>query len=107
MAKQLTNQLGVAFDSKIAEQNEEFLAKVSRSYLHKVDMDLLLELVEHAKSRSTQLNETFNQLRKNYAEQDGLLSKWFYYIYTTNFIKFNVSLVHFSGYKFRQLHIGQ
>lgn len=64
----------MALDAKLAERNEEFIAKVSRSYLAKVNHDLLLELIEHATARSQNLNETFNMLRLNYSEQDGLLS---------------------------------
>lgn len=67
--------MGIAFDTDRAAKQEEFVARVSKSYMTEVDDFLHNELIEHSKVRATNLIDLNNQLRLCYAEQDGLIGK--------------------------------
>lgn len=72
---QLALQLGIAFDIKSAERNEEFLASVGRTSISEIDLQMHADVIDHAKERASMLLRMYNELRSCYAEQDGILSK--------------------------------
>ncbi|XP_037034063.1 uncharacterized protein LOC119072860 isoform X2 [Bradysia coprophila] len=69
----LAIQCDIAFNIEKAAKNEEFLASVSKTYLENIEAELLNDIIEHGRSRSKALTESYNTLRLLYAEQDGLL----------------------------------
>lgn len=73
---QLAIQLGIAFDIKSAERNEEFMASVGRTSIAEIDSQMHADVIDHAKERASTLLRMYNELRACYAEQDGILSKF-------------------------------
>ncbi|CAG9797344.1 unnamed protein product [Chironomus riparius] len=72
--KKLAVKLQVAFDIKKASENEEFLARISRSMMEVELQRLKMDMVDHARKRVDTLSDSFNNLRQLYLEQDGLIA---------------------------------
>lgn len=70
----LAVKLQVAFDVNKASENEEFLARISRSMMEVELHRLKLDMVEHARKRVETLTDSFSKLRQLYLEQDGLIA---------------------------------
>jgi hypothetical protein len=64
----------VAIDANKATENEEFLARISRSAMEMELQRLKNDMIEHARQRLDSLTESFNRLRDLYLEQDSLIA---------------------------------
>lgn len=60
-------------DVQRAITNEEFIASISRNYIHEYDVYLKREILVHARKRVTTLLQLYTKLRALYIEQDGLI----------------------------------
>lgn len=69
------SKLGVVTDPVKAKQNEELLAKISKTSLNYMTLDVLTTMVDLCKKRSAHLLEKYTKLKDLYADLDGILSK--------------------------------
>lgn len=68
-------KLGIVTDPVKAKQNEEFFAKLSKSSLNYMTLDVLTTMIELCKKRIDRLLDKYTQLKELYADLDGILSK--------------------------------
>lgn len=73
---QIVNKLNIATDPVKAKQNEELLAKISKTSLTYLTIDVLTTMIEHSKKRIVQLLQKYTKLKDLYADLDGILSEF-------------------------------